>query len=670
MSAQLGQHKQCIPRKPIPERDKPFPSVGYSSVLDQDHPLQNIPLSTPTFDKKRCDVEDQDSESSARQNAVKSKLSTIGCVLRIWMTEMICCVIGVTGLCVLVALFSAYNGQPLPNWPHSITLNTVIAILVILIKASILLITAQGISHLKWSWMSTDTARPINDMERFDLASRGPWGSVYFLWNLKGRAVLASLGCLITVTSLALDPFAQQIVHYQDCTIQSLAGEAVLPVTHWYTDVLYYSDEMVTVSSTVQELMTSAITGRLAETITAQCSSANCTFSDYKSLGWCSRCKDISDTMKNQTMDGFQRLSLDSGIFCTVGSASLAMIGVSSSNSIFQLLYCDNYKSTYTPDTDSSWLSNGAGAASCSIYPCVRTYSAEVVNGVLTEDVLTTTPSSDVAYADLVLQNAYLDLYCLTAGEYKTIVTDQELKVTPGQTWLDYNGSHSVAGPGNGQSGVWIGDLLEPPGRCFYEVTENALYGLATYSATLFNATLASASMGIGDSNLIVPQAFYDAINTRTEYGMSNPTVEIVEGIMRDITDSLTVYARQQPAETSGIPGYVNRTLGHVILDDTCVHVRWVWLIFPAAIVLLSAMFLTAVMVESGVRSSQEISDWKSETLPLIFLGIAENHAAAEPRNALQPTQLNGLKDMRLKAEVTEVTLARRHGGWYLSASR
>lgn len=52
-------------------------------------------------------------------------------------------------------------------------------------------------------------------MEVFDEASRGPWGSLKFLWETKGTATLPSLGAFVTILLLAFEPFAQQVVSFE-----------------------------------------------------------------------------------------------------------------------------------------------------------------------------------------------------------------------------------------------------------------------------------------------------------------------------------------------------------------------------------------------------------------------------------------------------------------------
>lgn len=52
------------------------------------------------------------------------------------------------------------------------------------------------------------------DIQRFDDASRGPWGSLIFLWKFRLTALTSSGECLITIAALAIDLFAQQVLEF------------------------------------------------------------------------------------------------------------------------------------------------------------------------------------------------------------------------------------------------------------------------------------------------------------------------------------------------------------------------------------------------------------------------------------------------------------------------
>jgi len=54
----------------------------------------------------------------------------------------------------------------------------------------------------------------LEDLSKYDQATRGPLGALILLWRLRQRHPLSSAGALITLLILVVDPFTQQIIHY------------------------------------------------------------------------------------------------------------------------------------------------------------------------------------------------------------------------------------------------------------------------------------------------------------------------------------------------------------------------------------------------------------------------------------------------------------------------
>jgi len=124
------------------------------------------------------------------------------------------CALSVVAMASLVATLRYFDGRVITEMPLKISINTLVAILAGITKTSLLLPVAECISQSKWLWYSK--ARRLIDFEDFDLASRGPWGSLLLLFRLKHRHV-AVLGAWITLLALAIDPFTQQIIHPVTC---------------------------------------------------------------------------------------------------------------------------------------------------------------------------------------------------------------------------------------------------------------------------------------------------------------------------------------------------------------------------------------------------------------------------------------------------------------------
>ena len=71
----------------------------------------------------------------------------------------------------------------------------------------------ECIGQAKWL-LFRKRSESLTDFYSIDEASRGPWSAFRLLFRIRGRATLASLGALVVVLSLAVDPFTQQVLSY------------------------------------------------------------------------------------------------------------------------------------------------------------------------------------------------------------------------------------------------------------------------------------------------------------------------------------------------------------------------------------------------------------------------------------------------------------------------
>ena len=171
-----------------------------------------------------------------------------------WEIAAACVSIGAT-IALIVILKNADQQQQRP-WNignTQLTLNTVIAIISIIIRASLLVMVAGALNQSPWNWFARkqngykqqpsrsllkpwtwfksnfeqeEPGRPLKDLDTFGEAANSSWASLKLLYRTRFRYVtlslktlsltvrryLASLGALITILSLAFDAFAQQVL--------------------------------------------------------------------------------------------------------------------------------------------------------------------------------------------------------------------------------------------------------------------------------------------------------------------------------------------------------------------------------------------------------------------------------------------------------------------------
>lgn len=131
----------------------------------------------------------------------------------LWTWELFAIAISASALISIAAVLIAYNGKTLAEWGAPIRPNTVISALSTLAKSSMLMVVGEGLGQLKWTYFEQRPHR-LQDFEIFDGASRGPLGSLRLLWKINRRAFMASMGAIIVLFALAMDPFVQQVISY------------------------------------------------------------------------------------------------------------------------------------------------------------------------------------------------------------------------------------------------------------------------------------------------------------------------------------------------------------------------------------------------------------------------------------------------------------------------
>ncbi|RTE81353.1 hypothetical protein BHE90_004143 [Fusarium euwallaceae] len=131
----------------------------------------------------------------------------------------------------IISIFCHMNDRPLSDWKFPISLNAIISILTTACSAAIMHSVSASISQLKWLHFATGH-RKLSRLELFDEASRGPFGSVKFLFTVRWN--LATIGALITIFRLGLAPLAQQVVSLEAYDVVTPDDGATFGFAHKY----------------------------------------------------------------------------------------------------------------------------------------------------------------------------------------------------------------------------------------------------------------------------------------------------------------------------------------------------------------------------------------------------------------------------------------------------
>ncbi|KAK0123470.1 hypothetical protein ONS96_010453 [Cadophora gregata f. sp. sojae] len=217
-----------------------------------------------------------------------------------WKWELLSLVGTIMALVAIVIVLNHYNGKPSPKWPYEITLNTLVSVFSTLLKALMMMAVAECISQLKWIWFKDP--RSLTDLTTFENASRGPWGSAQLLFTLKFHH-LAVLGCLVTIVTIAVDPFVQQAIRFYSCKYIETSSLASIPIAQSYNPQqdLLSPLEVAMVGAIYDGLLNPAFNGTF---VASKRPTGNCTFPiKYTTFGICNSCTNFAYDVKNEFLD-------------------------------------------------------------------------------------------------------------------------------------------------------------------------------------------------------------------------------------------------------------------------------------------------------------------------------------------------------------------------------
>ena len=626
-SLQPDHDSYSIPRKPLPESSR---GKGLAVMGEQEY-------SGPR--RKRSLL--------ARQT-----------LLQIWWLELLCCMLSLTMLSGLAIMLRTNEFQPLRRFPYNLSINTVTAIFANVIKTCCLVILAEGLGQLKWKHFLS--ARPVEHMSRYDMATRGPWGCVMLITSLRFQHFLPVLGAIVSILTVVVDPFVQQLVAYYPCNVGLTNGTSVyVPRANIYLE--RGSQSSSGYWSITRGLENTIYNGLFANSkleIAAQCPTGNCSYPISHTLAYCSSCidatKELSIAITNNTSAGRYNYttSLPSGLnastaFLYVAGPQTTMFTMAATNDNPGNYRCEyaqcvtNFEfilpggslqgNSSTPELQvwsekygqdlgpavkpcqyswqqNKWGCNGFGAARCSLRPCVQELHTDIKFGVFEQKIVRTYHDWGIAEDGDNRDSALvmLDTECIGPDGRKAMQQ------------LGYNMAGSRFMPFNSSVNGTTGHFYETPGK---DIPPSSISPSCIYQ---FHSAISSATDRMFRDTFttsIHPKIDFIPEGTTTAFRFYNNTYvnrDSIAGIFDNIAQAMTIRIRQSSA--NGI-AHLNEPLkGSIEVAETCMAVRWPWIVYPAAISMFTTFFLAMVIISSEMDQAAEVvRGWKSSLLPLIY---------------------------------------------------
>lgn len=706
---------------PAAATPKPFNMNSSGTTIVPGSVYQNLKPRDPRSSLDSLCMDDGPEASEPGQSRQK------GTILQLWWSELSCMIISVASFVAMIVVLHAYADQPMSSWKFAISLNSIIAILAAIFKISLVVPLTEGLSHLKWVWY-TNKERPLSDIEIFDSASRDPLGSLRLLFMkllARERPVLAILGASAVVVAFALEPFAQATVGHYNCNRPG-ASSGAYPVALVPRSNIY-DPEIATIRSgdTVLDvdaqlaiykgLLDPPSNSSLGMTGQVQCATGNCTFTQdehgaaFSTLAVSYACADISNTIihTNTTRKGVLQgsiYSLPSGaeaiVWHTPRSGVQALHVVEATPDSYEVVD-DGYLNVMTledwplftmevvmvsPYRNCTVAANGTrecedifrddwehpSAYSCSLYPSLKTFGAEITLGIYREREISSVNLQNLGAVDKeVSHSAPVPRWGMATENFLRNGTWHDCDATAGNTTENTIEMYTPKNKTNpdcvhskpGECDDTIPTMWYPP-ACAWQLSRSIyrlfpeLLGQLLHNKTVWSTDDDNPESVDGEPYL---RRLFTKASSSNEENI-DLQISAMEDFMAGIASSLSAVIRTRAdgtkandATSGGVVDLNRYAVGETWTTEICYSVQWGWLSYLAVLLFMGMVFFGAVVVKTQLSGWN--MDWKSSPLVAFFHPLH-----AEDRGRLQGDSTSSA--MRASARRINISLVPEAGRW------
>jgi hypothetical protein len=433
---------------------------------------------------------------------------------------------------------------------------------------------------------------------------------------------IAALGAIITIVASLLGFFAQQLIQFQDCPQQTPNTMVGISTTHSYNASgppifnMEYDMYPPMVAAINNGIVQSESAPNYDNVISHNCNSGNCTFpsdggASYSTLGISHSCENVTSQVVEWHWPGPMNATQFTAYLNTTktGNVSLGYPGQTAfSTGSMGSAYGTNTLITVKMIYKSSTYATNYSAISCSLFPTVKTYGANITRSVMHEQLVNErriggnilAPTND-SYIRFKLATS------TTLRNGKNTTCERRQSAAPGYTQVAQGNIDAAPASRNlskEELATW-----HYPNDCVYSLSKFSIDGIEAYFSEVFDdKNLIWAGRAGGNLGSIYLRQFFQG---------GNMTLSSVDKIFANIATTMSVTIRTNGAE--GTAGYAKGVMWY---DTTCMRVKWGWISLPAALIALSVAFLALVAVESRGTESDRL--WKSSVLATLFCDVEQ----------------------------------------------
>ncbi|PWY75190.1 hypothetical protein BO94DRAFT_568556 [Aspergillus sclerotioniger CBS 115572] len=502
-----------------------------------------------------------------------------------------------------------YDGRRQPEWSN-ISLNSAISWLSTLAKACILYAVSESLGQLKWVWFA-QRSRPLSNLGDFDSASRGVRGSALLLWALKGRH-FAVLGSMTVLMALAFEPFIQNSVQYVSRSIEDRFQVSLLGKTVQYNTVgplmggdLYYVDPVL--KANIYSSLTNQDSTRPWAVPQYTCPTGNCTWDAMASLGFESRCTNITSYLHRNCTSLSDTNSTNNALYnCSISlpsnlglwyiangdAATLSVIapespevGLGYRGTPFEVVQYILAAGTNANGTGGSGISSTLTetslftATECALVPIVQLFNASVSLSVYQESQIANWTANETDWAGISIT-----------------------PVIPSDT-----------GPFSPELNQTFGFGDEAWVATSYYIN-NLFAGRVVAASDSFEFISAAITYAAGDTLEAIFYGNFTATGCMADdpltCAMGNVAAAMTKTMRDDAFSTAVGFDKDEDVHSQ-------QAVGHTHVTVLFVEIRWVWLALPVAVWLLGAVSCIGAAWKSYRAGTRP---WMTSPLPLVLM--------------------------------------------------
>ena len=247
---------------------------------------------------------------------------------------------------------------------------------------------------------------------------------------------LASLGAFITILSIASDPFIQQVAQTSPCARETDEDTATVPRVNFYRVPFQSTPRYITDYPAAEAAIYKGIHNSFSP-VHPDCTSANCTFPNFRTVGMCHKCRDMTHVLTkthggtcNGTWELPSGLNISWPPVKSSGNMEMRPISLlqdfpyNTDVILFQNITDYQNAANHQNVTDFPCSASSPPktplVVRCAFYPCVRTYSTSINSSMMIEHLLAKDAMSEAEQFPLGLSPDYSlsPMPCLINGTF------------------------------------------------------------------------------------------------------------------------------------------------------------------------------------------------------------------------------------------------------------